>query len=321
MSNTPEKYTSCPVCQGEGTYNLSSTDLMFGGDKVYDYYLCQSCKIVFIHPLPDLQTIASFYPDNYSIYDPVIKTSRKSRLKNAILVKYYGYNGDAPSALEALTASIAGSFKYMDSIPFREGGRMLDIGCGNGRYLLEMKNLGWQAQGVEFNDTAVKICRDHDLEVHQGDLHSASFADNSFDLITARHLIEHVPNPAEFIAEVTRILKPGGMLNLRTPNRGSLGRTLFRKYWFGNEIPRHLFLYNIDALDRLTSTTGLKRTQYLVNTSPKLFLNSMDYYLGLKAESSKRKRIPRLLAKPFVWLAKLSGRGDEIHAIYVKPEK
>lgn len=286
----------------------------------YNYYKCGSCHAVFVNPLPDLDTIASFYPSNYSIYDPVIKKSRKSRLKNAVLKLYYGYAGDTPDTILRITASIAYRFKYTCTIPYSQQNRMLDIGCGNGRFLVEMNSIGWQGEGVEFNEEAVKICRNHGINVFQGDLHSAGYADNYFDLITARHLIEHVPNPTEFIKEGARILKPGGTLNICTPNRNSLGRILFGKFWFGNEIPRHLFLFNIKTLDYLASSEGLIRKEYRINTSPKLFLNSLDYLFKLKPESSKKMKLRRLLAKPFVWFAKLLGRGDEIHVLYVKPK-
>jgi len=316
---SPIQHALCPICQGNSNYDLSSTDLMFGGTATYDYYKCGICHAVFINPMPDLDTIASFYPDNYSIYDPVIKKSRESRLKNAVLTRYYGYNGNTPRMVERLTASIAHKFKFKGTIPYTQQNRMLDIGCGNGRFLVEMNRLGWNGEGVEFNETAVTICRNHGLNVFQGDLHSAGYDDNSFDLITARHLIEHVPDPVGFIKEVVRILKPGGTLNIRTPNRSSLGRTLFGKYWFGNEIPRHLFLFNIAALDYLASREGLVRKEYRINTSPKLFLNSIDYLLKLKSESSKKMKLRRMLAKPFVRLAQLLRRGDEIHVLYVKP--
>ena len=195
---------------------------------------------------------------------------------------------------------------------------MLDIGCGNGRFLLEMKQLGWQAEGVEFNDRAIEICHNNGLKVHKGDLKSANFPDDSFDLITARHLIEHVPEPDKFLEEVARILRPGGIVNIRTPNGNALGRILFRKFWFANDIPRHLFLFTPKSLDKLARKYGLVRKTLQLHPSKKVFLNSIDYALNLEPQSSKKKKLRRSFARIYEWLAALVCRGDEIYVVYTK---
>ena len=67
-SQPPAAASTCPLCGGSGTHDLTGTDLMFGGDTRYDYDRCSRCGLVYLNPLPTPEQIATFYPDSYSIY-------------------------------------------------------------------------------------------------------------------------------------------------------------------------------------------------------------------------------------------------------------
>ena len=198
---------------------------------------------------------------------------------------------------------------------------MFDVGCGGGKYLVAMQGLAWQPYGVEFNAQAVKACREAGLDVFQGELSEAGFTDDSFDLVTARHVIEHMPQPTDFVRELYRVVKPGGMMVLKTPNSQALGRGWFGDDWFANEVPRHLVLFSPANLKQLAENTGFIQTVSETFTTPKIVLNSWDYRQQNPPESSKRKKLPRLIARLYVMAAAASGRGDELFAIFRKPIK
>jgi len=182
-----------------------------------------------------------------------------------------------------------------------------------------LRALGWEVRGVEFNAGAVEVCRGSGLNVFHGDLPSAGFTENSFDMVSARHLIEHLPDPNRFMAEIARILKPGGYLYIRTPSSKALGRRIFGKYWFPNEVPRHLVMFSPENLTLLAQRHGLTQGRVKLQTSPKFVLNSLDYALGREGETSKKSSLRRLIARLlYVWPARLTGLGDEIIAIYEK---
>lgn len=318
MSSNKTIADVCPVCGSAASHDFSGSDFMFGTPGNYDYGRCNQCAAVFQTPMPDAGQIATFYPDDYEQYQP----ERPKKLKNlekGALKAVFGYRHLEVPGIYLLAGQLLGRFKYSNTPPFRSGRQALDIGCGNGKFLIKLQALGWEVQGVEFNAGAVEVCRASGLNVFHGDLHAAGFADERFDMVSARHLIEHLPDPNHFMAEVARILKPGGYLYIRTPSSKALGRKIFGKYWFPNEVPRHLVLFSPENLALLARRHGLEKGQVRLQTSPKFFLNSFDYRLGRRKETSKKSSLRRLLARLlYVWPARLTGLGDEIVAIFEK---
>lgn len=309
----------CPICGGSAHYDFSGRDLMFGLHQRYDYHLCAKCGGVFQHPMPDPDTIASFYPTNYSVYDEQERTRRISAWRCALLRRFRGYRHlDAPLPLRLLAGVLAPMVTPPGTPDFVCGGRMLDVGCGNGRYLSTMRSLGWQVQGVEFSEEGVRVCRIADLPVHHGDLASACFADASFDLVTVRHVIEHIAEPNSFMAELVRVLKPNGRLIIETPNSEALGRAWFGPNWYANDVPRHLILFSPRNLALLAQRHGLHEAALEMETSPKIFLNSLDYVTHNRGKPSRKVRWRRFLARLYVALAKRSRREDTIRLTFGK---
>ena len=309
----------CPVCDATARYDFSGRDLMFDRYERHDYFRCPACGCVFHHPMPDMATIAGFYPPSYDIYDEDKRARPLTRIKRAVLGHRHGYRHLADGAADRLLARLAAPFVQLAPPPWTAGGRLLDVGCGNGRFLATMREMGWTVQGVEFSEDGVRACRKAGMPVHHGDLFSAGFADATFDVITVRHVIEHIPQPRPFMAELARILKPGGRLVIETPNSNALGRAWLSVNWFANEVPRHLFLYAPDNLALLTRQQGFEPLGVRLGTSPKIFLNSLDYIVHNRGRPSKKIRWRRAAARVYVWLAQRSGRGDVIHAEFRKP--
>jgi 2-polyprenyl-3-methyl-5-hydroxy-6-metoxy-1,4-benzoquinol methylase len=125
------------------------------------------------------------------------------------------------------------------------GGRLLDVGCGDGEFLNRMRNEGWSVDGVDFDRQAIENAnRKYGMKLQCGSITTPGFAEASFDAITLYHVIEHVPDPLEVFFECHRLLKPGGCLVMATPNAESLGHRTFGNCWRGLEPPRHLQLFS-----------------------------------------------------------------------------
>ena len=141
-------------------------------------------------------------------------------------------------------------------------GKLLDVGCGGGRFLNRMKKHGWQVEGIDFDDQATKkVTARYGIKTHVGDLMQCSLPANSFDVITMSQTIEHLYDPIATLRESLRILKPGGLLVMTTPNVKSIGVGEFGAYWRGWEAPRHLHLFSVESLQRLTQRAGFEVTE------------------------------------------------------------
>jgi SAM-dependent methyltransferase len=139
-------------------------------------------------------------------------------------------------------------------------GRLLDVGCGNGLFLKRMSDLGWIAQGVETDTRSARVAREtYGFEVYGGTLQDAGFPADSFDAITMSHVIEHLRDPLLVLAECRRILKPGGVLVVTTPNYKCLGHRCFGRRWLGLDPPRHLYVFSRKSLDLMANRTGFSR--------------------------------------------------------------
>ena len=307
----------CPVCGGESRFSFRSGDRLHALPGEYDYAECTGCQAVFQTPTPSGEAIAAFYPDEYSPYR-IGKTRRRNPVERAVLRARYGYR-HLESPLPDWLGRVVGLFAYGKSVPWMPNGRMLDVGCGGGANLRAMQALGWEPHGVDFNPVAVQTCRQSGLDVFHGELSQAGFPDGTFDLVSAHHVIEHMADPAALVREAFRILKPGGMLLLRTPNSAALGRAWLGTDWYANDVPRHLILFSPDNLALLVETAGFQRRVIKTSSTPKILLNSLDYRRGARGQVSKSRRPLRMLARMYMTAAAITGRGDEIFAIFRKP--
>lgn len=138
-------------------------------------------------------------------------------------------------------------------------GRLLDVGCGGGRFLNRMKKRGWDVEGSDFDEQATKkVTARYGIKTHVGDLSQCDLPANHFDVITMSQTIEHLYAPEATLRECLRLLKPGGLLVMTTPNVLSIAASEFGAHWRGWEAPRHLHLFSVDSLQRLTQRVGFE---------------------------------------------------------------
>lgn len=137
----------------------------------------------------------------------------------------------------------------------------MDVGAGNGAYLLSVRSAGWEIVGVEPDPAAAAVARRTGLDVREGSIHSLQSGDGTFDVITMNHVIEHVHEPRKVLSEAFRLLRPGGILYLETPNIESYGHRRFGRHWRGLEPPRHLVLFNWNSLEALLSEVGFAQIE------------------------------------------------------------
>ena len=156
-------------------------------------------------------------------------------------------------------------------------GRILDIGAGTGDFLSVAKQNGWQTIGVEPNEKAKAIA------IHKG----VSFVEqtrelenNSFDVISMWHVLEHVPNLDNQIKELKRLLKPDGTLLIAVPNFKSFDAKYYGKFWAAYDVPIHFWHFSKTAIQILFEKEGMELKKVL----PMKF---DSFYVALLSEKYK----------------------------------
>ena len=264
--------SDCYTCGRPGEWLYSGLrDVIYGAEGLWSFRRCSGCGSVWLDPQPVPEDLPNVYPDNYLTHSEQVDGSAigglRTSIKLGVLAAAFGYGGVAPTRWAGILGNLASSLTMVrDSaggvVMWLDGttrGRLLDIGCGNGRFLATMKELGWEVVGFEPDPVAARIARERfGLEVADGALEHAGFADASFDAVTMSHVIEHVPDPITTLRQCRRLLKPGGRLVLLTPNAASLGHRRFRNAWLGLDPPRHLFIFSPPALATVADKAGLR---------------------------------------------------------------
>lgn len=137
--------------------------------------------------------------------------------------------------------------KVIEIMNKEEKGKVLDIGCGNGDYSFRLKNLGFEVVALDIDEERFKY--KDEIEFCKCDITKGlPFSDNYFDYVIFLEVIEHLRNPYFVVGEISRILKPKGILILSTPNILNLKsrlRFLFEGSWefFREPLVEHVKLY------------------------------------------------------------------------------
>lgn len=165
--------------------------------------------------------------------------------------------------------------KWINSIA--EGNKILDIGAGTGDFLSAAKKQNWKVAGVEPNAQARKLALEKGIALQQD---SDNFKENTFDVISMWHVLEHVPDLDIQIKELKRLLKPGGIAVIAVPNFKSFDAGYYQEFWAAYDVPRHLWHFSQSGITKLFEAYNFKK----VKTKPLIF---DSFYVSLLSEKNK----------------------------------
>jgi len=219
--------SACPVC-GSVTHDPAHVETGFC------YVRCAACDLVRMDPLPGPQEQAERHQHYLPEKSP---DERTFDLKNR----------------EVWTRARRVLLRRIGR------GRVLDIGCGHGAFLSLMAAAGWETAGLEVCDAGLARAEARGIEVVRSSVEDAPFDDGSFDAVTAFYVLEHVPQPMEFLAACRRLLKPGGLLYLRVPDTTPLKDRLAR---FGIENRLYDAPFHVLDFSPLALRSALERASF-----------------------------------------------------------
>ena len=255
INTAPQPY--CPSCGAIGIDQYAEVaDYYFGSPGSWKISKCSApCGTVWLNPAPLPSEIVKAY-DNYHTHGD--KRQRKSwqrrirSLYEKLLNIRFGFL-EVYRSLRQYRKSRR--LMHLGALPH---GRLLDVGCGSGRLLRRMKRLGWEVEGIDFDQEATaNISRKYGIKTHVGDIRFLPFPAETFDAIVMNHAIEHVDDPVSVLQVCARLLRPGGQLVMITPNALSVAHRRFGKYWRGLEVPRHFQVFSRQGLKNCVEKAGL----------------------------------------------------------------
>ena len=136
--------------------------------------------------------------------------------------------------------------------------RVLDVGCGFGETLAYHAARGCEAYGIEADENILRVGERYGLNVRAGLFDPSYYEPESFDYVTMDQVIEHVADPQDFMRGIAKVLKPGGMVILSTPNGSSYGARLFGRRWINWHIPYHLQHFSRRSLKIVAEDSGFR---------------------------------------------------------------
>jgi len=229
------KSLSCPVCdRREGAASLETDVAGLGKIRLVR---CGRCGLRYLDPQPDPDEMAPFYASEY----------------------YGGEETKFVASVERWRARLARRRARRLARGLPRGGRVLDVGCGDGRLLEAFAALGFKGVGTERAGRRPRALGAlAGVDICPGDLTDTDLAPDQFDLCVYWHVLEHLHDPLASLGEARRVLRPGGRLVVAVPNIDSLQARWSGAAWFHLDLPRHLFHFTPASLAALLARAGFR---------------------------------------------------------------
>jgi SAM-dependent methyltransferase len=272
---------ACPLCgSADAARVLTGADLRRGLPGRFHVVRCRGCGFAYVSPRPTRAAIGAYYPSGYSCH---------ARPPAPAMERWY--------------------YRAFRALPLPPGARVLDVGCGGGRYLDHLRRRGFAAEGTEVDAAlAERLRREHGFVVHAGELEELALEERVYDAVTLWWVLEHTHQPLRTLRAAERLLRPGGLAVVSVQNFASLGRLVFGRCWHHLDLPGHLQHFDPRSLERALHAAGFEAVRVRQDAIAKDFAPSLGLALG--AAASFDRTALNLLALPFdalAWALRRSG--------------
>ena len=315
ISTFPDRrFPHCIVCEGPLTEKMINTfDTRFGTEGKYDVWRCSECRLEQMYPVPAPADLKNLYESHYN------------------------FGGEKGTAYTRLREWFFASFLYRAWIRIdgdlsfhavKGAGRLIDIGCNEGRGLNIYARNGFQVEGLELNQAAAAQARNRGFIVHERPVEDFTPV-TPYDVAILSNVLEHAVNPRQMLLEVNRILAAKGRICISCPNSQSWLRRVFGKYWINWHLPFHISHFSSQSITNLLEQTGFIAIEISQVTPAAWVASSIIARLFSKEGHPTRElRNPilfaplvvavRLFMFPVLWLKNRAHQGDCILITAVK---
>jgi SAM-dependent methyltransferase len=298
--------SACLACGGATALVLEGVrDNRFGVPGTWSIRRCSRCALEQTDPVPSARELKALYEAHYNL----------ARIDESSAAAY-GRKRERflMSPLYQLMLRLDGDISFHGE---KGSGRLLDIGCNEGRGLTLYRRNGFTPEGLELNSNAAAAARARGFVVHESDLHDFD-PPQRFDRVVLSNVLEHATDPRAMLADVHRLLNPGGEVWISLPNNQSWLRRAFGRTWINWHVPFHITHFSAERLRGLLTESGFM-VRSVRQVTPALWV-AQSVITRLFPDQPEKLRSTALVAAlmlvarglffPVLWLGNVTGRGD-----------
>jgi 2-polyprenyl-3-methyl-5-hydroxy-6-metoxy-1,4-benzoquinol methylase len=257
---------TCPWCgTASDQLHLKLKDYFLSQEE-FEIFECPQCGLLYTVPRPSPQQIGKYYKSD----------------------EYYSHQQNQKGFIPRIYEKVK-TINLKNKVSMAIGGlphgKLLDIGCGVGDFLVQVRKQGWEIAGIEPSDDAKLIAKDRLGFTPLAPAESITFPDHFFDVITLWHVLEHIDDLKFQTSEIYRLLKPGGRLIIALPNYQSFDCQYYKDKWAAWDVPRHLNHFSPDTLRAIITSLDFK-----VIDTQKLIWDA--YYISYMSERFNGHSLP-----------------------------
>ncbi len=298
--------SSCILCDGERLRVVEPDvrDNRFASPGTWRILACESCGLWQTDPVPTPAQLQELYERHYNFGGEGETGSLWTKLRAAFFA----------SPFYRLMLALDGDVSFHTK---RGKGRLLDVGCNEGRGLAIYEANGFHAEGLELNRVAADAARQKGFVVYDVDIAALRPA-APYDVVVLSNVLEHALHPRGMLTEIRRLLNPGGQLWISLPNAQSALRERFGADWINWHVPFHITHFTAERLGGLLDESGFTVTR-TDNVTPALWFAqskiARDFPDTPRRQREPRRVLPLMLAAMTIHAASRaawnrSGRGD-----------
>lgn len=272
--------TDCRVCSNSRDNRLHHfRERYLGLGDIFVYSECGACHSLSIVDPPG--SLERYYPGTYYSYTEKPYNRFSGYLKGCRDRHYFGRFSPVGRLVSLFNAAPI-YIEWLLNLGLQPGARILDVGCGAGTLVVNLKDAGFQAVGIDPFISQPVTCSNGTKVLKQ----SLEETAGRYDCIMLHHCLEHMAAPRDTFAHLERLLQPAGSLLIRIPVTGTHAWRTYGEHWFQLDAPRHAVLFTGSALGALAEEFGFRVRKIVYDSTASQFWGSEQYLRGIAHTSA-----------------------------------